>query len=98
MQYQAKLQYKIQITFRSQVKSTLITGLAITFQANSAIPSTAMAADAENMKACNLPLIVLRRDLDLAACHIDGTTAKLHMNSTIALGPTGKTVSPTTVI
>ena len=87
-----------QITFPSQVKSTLITCFAITFQVNSAIPSTAMTADAENMKACNLPLVVLRRDLDLAACHIDGTTAKLHMNSTIALGSTGKIVSPTIVI
>ena len=57
-----------------------------------------MTADAENMKACNLPLVVLRRDLDLAACHIDGTTAKLHMNSKIALGSTGEIVSPTIVI
>ena len=87
-----------QITFPSQVNSTLISCFVITFQVNSAIPSTAMTADAENMKACNLPLVVLRRDLDLAACHIDGTTAKLHMNSKIALGSTGEIVSPTIVI
>ena len=89
---------QIQITFPSQVKSTLITFFSITFHVNSAIPITAMTADAENMKACNLPLLVLRRDLDLAVCHIDGTTAKLHMKSTIALGSTGKIVSPTIVI
>ena len=80
------------------MKSILIAGLAITFQVNSAIPNTAMTADTENLKACNLPLVVLRRDLDLVACHIDGTTAKLHMSSTIALGSTGKIVSPTMVI
>ena len=88
---------QIQITFHSQVKSTLITCFAITFHVNSAIPITAMTVEAENMKACNLPLVVLRRDLDLVACHIDGTTAKLHMNSTMALGSTGKIVSPTMV-
>ena len=88
---------QIQITFHSQEKSTLINCFTITFQVNSAIPSTAMTADAENMRACSLPLVVLRRDLDSMACHIDGTTAKLHMNSTIALRSTGKIVSPTMV-
>ena len=94
MQNQAK--YKLFPTV--QVKTTLITGLAITFQVNSAIPSTAMTADAENLKACNLPLVVWKRDLDDVACHIDGTTARLHMRSTMTLGSTGKTASPTMVI
>ena len=88
----------MQITFHIQVKSALITDLAITFHVNSAIPSRAMAADAENLKTCNLPLTVLKRDLDDVACHIDGTTARLHMSSTITLGSTGETVSKTMVI
>ena len=57
-----------------------------------------MTADAANLKTCNLPLMVLKRDLDFVACHIEGTTAKLHMSSTVALGSIGITVSPTMVM
>ena len=72
--------------------------MCVTFKDSRIIPTAALTKDIVKLKTPHFPEAVAQRNRALLACHIAGTTAKLHMSRTMLSGFIGRTVSITMLI